>query len=812
MPLQKILFKPGINRENTRYTTEGGWYDGDKIRFRQGNPESIGGWQRISASTFLGVCRSLWNWVTLAYLNLIGVGTDLKFYIENGGAYYDVTPIRSTATLTNPFTATLNSAVITVADTAHGAIAGDFVTFSGATGLGGNITAAVLNKEYQITAVVNDNSYTITASATANATDVSGSPGGGTVTAAYQINIGSAVEVPEVGWGGGAWGSGAWGVGSITSFTLRLWNQNNYGEDLVFGPRGGGIYYWNATDGLNTRGVLMSSLGGAVTISLTVPTIVSGVTLFTSGAALQFQGNLPPSMAANTTYYVFDPDGLSYRLLDANGNFVGNPLPPAVLGVTGLGGVGTVVARVLPLPALSGVDAVGSVGTVGPIAAMTGVYLSGVSATGSLGTMNEAGVALSGVSASGVVNTFTAANHSGVALSGNTGVGNAGTVLPTGVLTGAYVSKIVDVPELQNTLTVSDTSRFIIVFGTNDYNSITMDPMLIRWSNQDDFYNWTPDATNQAGSIRLSHGSEIVTAIQTRQEIVTFTDSAVYSLQYLGPPAVWQTQLLGDNISIVSPNCVALASGIVYWMGVDKFYAYDGRVQTLNCDVRRYVFSNFNQNQASQVFSGTNEGFNEVWWFYCSVTGPDGTNTPANPNTIVDRYVVFNYAERIWYYGTLQRTAWLDSGINDYPIAATYSSNIVNHEQGVNNDETETTLPIAANISSSEFDIGDGHNFGFVWRVLPDLTFGNSTTSPSAQQPTVTMTLYGLSNSGSGANSSAGAPVAAVATYTLTEEFTGQIYTRMRGRQMIFKIESNQVNTEWQIGAPRIDIRPDGRR
>jgi hypothetical protein len=325
--------------------------------------------------------------------------------------------------------------------------------------------------------------------------------------------------------------------------------------------------------------------------------------------------------------------------------------------------------------------------------------------------------------------------------------------------------------------------------------------MLIRWSNQDDPFNWTPDAVNQAGSIRISEGSEIVTAIQTRQEIVVFTDSALYSLQYLGPPNVWQTQLLGANTSIQGQNCVALASGIVYWMGVDKFYVYDGRVQTLNCDVRRYVFSDFNQAQAAQVFSGTNEGFNEVWWFYCS----------AN-STVVDKYVVFNYAEKIWYYGTLGRTAWLDSGLRDFPLAATYSQNLVNHEQGLNNNEIGTTLPIAANISSSEFDIQDGHNFGFVWRVLPDLTFETSSTSPTMQAPTVTMTLFGLSNSGSGVTSSAGAPVAASASYSLTEGFTGQIYTRMRGRQLIFKIESNQINTTWQIGAPRIDIRPDGRR
>jgi hypothetical protein len=696
MPLSKILFKPGINRENTRYTTEGGWYDGDKVRFRQGTPEKIGGWQRLSASTFLGVCRSLWNWVTLGGLNLLGVGTNLKFYIERGGLYNDITPIRSTVTLTNPFTATLGSSVITVADTAHGCVTGDFVTFSGATGLGGNITAAVLNQEHQVT-VVNDNAYTITVGATANATDVSGSPGGGTVTAAYQINVGPAAAIPVVGWGAGTWGSGVWGTGATSLTTLRLWSQQNYGEDLVFGPRGGGVYYWDATSGVTSRGVLLRDFGGTATITIASPAVVTSTVLYTEGAAISFSttGALPTGITAGTTYYVFNANGLTFQLLTAAG---------------------------------------------------------------------------------AVVNT-------------------------TGTQSGVQTITPQDIPLMQNFIMVSDTSRFILTFGVNDYGSIVQDPMLIRWSNQDDPYNWTPDATNQAGSIRLSDGSEIVTAIQTRQEIVVFTDSAVYSLQYLGPPNVWQTQLLGDNISIEGPNAIALASGVVYWMGVDKFYAYDGRVQTLNCDVRRYVFSNFNQAQAAQVFAGTNEGFNEVWWFYCS----------AN-STVVDRYVVYNYLEKIWYYGNMGRTAWLDSGIRDFPMAATYTRNIVYHENGINDNETGTTLPLAANISSSEFDIQDGHQFGFVWRVLPDLTFETSSNSPTAQAPTVTMTLYGLSNSGSGVTSSAGAPVAASATYNITEQFTGQIYTRMRGRQMIFKIESNQINTTWQIGAPRIDIRPDGRR
>jgi hypothetical protein len=694
MPLSKILFKPGINRENTRYTTEGGWYDGDKVRFRQGNPEKIGGWQRISADTFLGTCRSLWNWVTLGFLNLVGVGTNLKFYIERGGAYNDITPIRDTVVLTNPFTATTGSPVISVADTAHGCVTGDFVTYSGATGLGGNITAAVLNAEHQIT-VVNANVYTITVGVNANSSDVS--PGGGTVTAAYQLNVGPEFAIPVTGWGGGAWGAGSWGTGATSLSPLRLWNQRNYGEDLVFGPRGGGIYYWDATSGVTSRGVLLRSLGGTCTITIASPAVVTSTVLYTEGAAVVFSttGALPTGITAGTTYFAFNNVGLTFQLIDAAGN---------------------------------------------------------------------------------VVNT--SGTQSGVQ-----------SITPN------------DVPLVQNFLTVSDTSRFIFAMGTNDYGSAVLDPMLIRWSNQDDPFNWTPDATNQAGSIRLSDGSEIITAIQTRQELVVFTDSALYSLQYLGPPNVWQTQLLGANISIQGQNCVALASGIVYWMGVDKFYVYDGRLQTLNCDVRRYVFSDFNQAQAAQVYAGTNEGFNEVWWFYCS----------ANSNAI-DKYVIYNYAEKIWYYGTMSRSAWLDSGLRDFPLAATYTRNLVDHESGLNNNETGTTLPIAANISSSEFDIRDGHNFGFVWRVLPDLTFETSTTSPTMQAPTATMTLFGLSNSGSGVTSSAGAPVAASASYTITEEFTGQIYTRMRGRQLIFKIESNQINTTWQIGAPRIDIRPDGRR
>jgi len=509
--------------------------------------------------------------------------------------------------------------------------------------------------------------------------------------------------VPLVGWGAGPWGAGPWGTGATSSVPLRLWNQINYGQNLVFGPRGGGIYYWDAEDGLNTRGVLLSSLGGTVTFTSASPTVVTLTVGLTEGAAIQFAattaGALPTGITAGITYYVYQVSGLTCNLTDANGNLINT------------------------------------------------------SSTG----------------------------------------------------TGVYISNLVDVPLFQDCLTVSDTSRFIITFGTNDYGTTVKDPMMIRWSNQDDPYNWTPTATNQAGNIRLSHGSEIITTVQTRQEIVVITDSSVYSMQYLGPPYVWGIQLLGDNISIISPNAAISASGVVYWMGVDKFYAYDGRIQTLNCDLRRFVFQNINQAQQNQVFCGTNEGFNEVWWFY-----------PSGSSTTVDRYVVFNYLERAWYYGTMARTAWLDSGLREYPIAATYqpgnTGNIVEHENGLNDNTNGVSVALNAYISSAEFDIGEGHNFGFVWRMLPDLTFQNSTNAPGNVVPQLTMTLYGLANSGSGATSSASANVSSSSTYVITEEFTGELFTRLRGRQMIFKIESNQLNTAWQIGAPRMDIRQDGRR
>jgi hypothetical protein len=702
MPLKKLTLKAGVNKENTRYTAENGWYVSDKMRFRQGTPEKIGGWVRISSSIFQGVCRSLWNWVTLTSLNLIGVGTNLKFYIEQGGAYNDITPIRAYSTINNnPFALTA-STTVTVTDTAHGCYTGDFVTFSGATDIGGggtNVTAAVLNRNFQVT-VIDANTYTIVISVTPNATAISASPGGGSgVIAAYEIHTGPAYAVALTGWGGGAWGAGTWGVGVTTVNAIQLWSQNNFGEDLIYAPRGGGIYYWSAQIGVTPL---------VFTVTIATPAVLTVALRNGTAVVLNTTGALPTGLSVGTVYYVVGSSGTTCNLSATFGG--------AAINTSGSqSGTQTISARGIDITQLGGAS---------------------------------------------------------------------------------------DCPTVQNLIFVADVSRFVFAFGCNDYGSTVQDPMLLRWSDQESVTNWTPSATNQAGSIRLSHGSEIVTCVQTRQEIVVWTDSSLYSLQYQGPPTVWSSQLLGDNISIIGPNAAVIASGVIYWMGVEKFYKYDGRTQTLRCDLRQHIFQDINLSQAAQVFAGTNEGFNEVWWFYCSQN-----------STAIDLYVTYNYLEDVWAYGTLGRTAWLDSGLRDHPIAATYSYNLVDHESG--NDDNVSGTPVAINavIGSAEFDIDDGDHFGFVWRMLPDITFRGS----NAASPQVTMTLIPMQNSGSGYNNpiSVGGNPNATVTRTSTsviEQFTGQVYVRVRGRQMIIQVESTQLGCAWQLGSPRIDIKQDGRR
>jgi len=620
--LKKITFKSGVNRENTRYAAEGTWYETNKVRFRVGLPQKIGGWQRLSSNTYLGVCRSMTNWATLAGQNLVSVGTNLKYYIERGGDYFDVTPIRLTTSAGDvTFAATNGSAVLTVTDVDHGAQQGDYVTFSGAVSLGGNITAAVLNQEYSIASIIDDDNYTIVATATANSSD--SGDGGAAVVAAYQIPVGNEIEVPFTGWGAGRWGFGTWGIGGTTIAPMRIWSQNNFGEDLFFTYRGGKPFYWDASTGVTTRAVYVSSLGGAS-----------------------------------------------------------------------------------------------------------------------------------------------------------------------------------DVPTITNIAFVSDIFRFAFCFGANEIGSSALDPMLIRWSDQEDVANWTPEATNQAGSLRVSKGTQIVAAKQARQEVLVFTDAAVYGLQYLGAPEVWGAQLLGDNITIISPNAVVYSNNIAYWMGKDKFYYYDGTVKTLPCSVRSYVFDDINKQQFDQVVCGTNEQFDEIWWFY-----------PAAGSDENDRYVIYNYVEQAWYYGTLRRSAWLDSDLRDYPIAATYSNNLVYHEYGVDCNELGTANPITATIVSAEFDVDDGDRFMLINRVLPDMTFQGST----ADTPSATMTLLPLENSGSGYYNPASVGGNSTNTISRTatvpiEEFTGQVYVRIRGRQMAFKVESTGLGVTWKLGAPRFDMIPAGRR
>jgi len=711
MSLQKLQFRPGLNREGTTLANEGGWFDCDKIRFRSGYPQKLGGWQPISANTYEGTARSLWNWVTLQGYNLLAVGTNVKYYIESGGQYNDITPIRRTATLTNPFTTTLGSAIVTVTDPGHGATNGDYVTFSGASTVGG----LNLNNEYRIT-YVNSNSYTITAASVAT----SSATGGGTVTAKYQLNTGLEIYGFVTGWGAGLWGGFATGA-TQTALTAALSASNT--TITVASTTG----FSNAT--------------GTVLINQELAT-------YTGNTATTFTG---ATRGANGTI----------ATTHSNGSIVYNARTFTGWGDSASFGI-TQRLRLWS-------------------EANYGDYL----------IINPRGGALymwvPQYTAGGVLEFTTPA-----------------TILSS-TSSGVYQTDA-SCPIVSNIVMVSDSSRFVIAFGCNDYGSTTQDPMLIRWSDQEDYATWAPLATNQAGSFRLSSGSEIIAAQQTRQEILVFTDAAVFSMQYLGPPFVWGFNILSDNISIASPNAVATANNITYWMGVDKFYAYTGRVETLPCSLRQYVYGDINIDQKDQFFAGTNEGYSEIWWFYCS----------AN-SSVIDKYVIYNYLDQVWYYGTLGRTAWLDSPLRAYPMGATYSHTIVYHENG--NDDIEvngTQLPINAYIQSSDFDIGDGHNFGFVWRMIPDITFDGSST-PAPETPQVTFTVRPRQNPGSPYGTADVPTVASAQSYAvvrnyLVQEFTQIVYTRLRGRQMAFKVESNQLGCQWQLGVPRVDVRADGRR
>ena len=639
MPLSKLQFKPGVNREVTAYTNEGGWFDIDYVRFQKGFPEKIGGWQKRSSNSFLGTCRALHPWVSLNLDQYLGVGTHLKYYIDEGGYYNDVTPIRATTAAGDvTFAATNGSSTITVSDTAHGAVVNDFVTFSGAVSLGGNITADVLNQEYYVTEVIDDDSYTIVArtagtsiaditvdgqlsptTVSASASDTGN--GGSSVVGAYQINTGLNVGISGAGWGAGTWSRGTWSSASsdaIVTNTLRLWSHDNFGEDLLMNVRDGGIYYWDNTNGLSTRAVNITSLAGG----LSVPTVAKQIL-------------------------------------------------------------------------------------------------------------------------------------------------------------------------------VSDRDRHVIAFGCDTEASPgTQDPLAIRFSDQESLTDWQSTATNSAGELRLGSGSEIVTALETRQQILVFTDTTLYSMQFLGPPFTFGVSSLSENITIAGPNAAIAVDDNVFWMGRTEFYVYSGSVQRLPCMVRDYVFSDLNEAQIDKVNAAINTQHSEIWWFYPSANSEE-----------VDKYVVYNYQEQVWYYGTFGRTAWIDRGIFDFPFAANSDGFVYEHEIGFDDGTTDPVSAINAYIQSSPIDIGDGQQFMFLTRMIPDVDFKDST----ALLPDVDITLD-VKNAPDGTYVSSQTDAFVKTQAASVDARTEQLYFRLRGRQMRFKISSNELGVDWRLGSPRLDIRPDGRR
>lgn len=611
-----FIFPSGVNREGTRYSRDNRWFDCDKVRFRQGLPEKIGGWENISNQTFLGVCRALFNWTTLSGANLVGIGTHLKYYVEQGGIYYDITPERSVVVLgNNPFSSSNGSTNVTVTHSAHGARDGDFVTFSNMVPFAG----LDLNGEFEIE-VINANSYRIQAPNSASSTT---SGGGSAVNAGYQISIGNDILKPLFGYSAGPYGFGPYGIGEASEVRQRLWSQANFGQNLVFNYRGGPLFYWDATTGVGARGIFLSDLPGAD-----------------------------------------------------------------------------------------------------------------------------------------------------------------------------------DVPLVANYVLVSDFSRFVFAFGCDGSGGGNACPMRIRWSDQENVGMWRPSPLNQAGEIRLSKGTEIVTALQSRQEILVWTDAALYSLQFLGAPEVWGSQLVGEGVSILSPNSAAHSNGVTYWIGRNTFYRYDGTVTQLDCDLLQYVFDDFNFKQKDQVFAGKIERFNEIWWFY-----------PSKNSLVVDKYVVYNHKENSWYHGNMSRTAWLDSQQKEYPMATTYNGKLLFHEVGCDDLEQSEPVPIKAFIETGDFSLEDGDRYMFIRKMLPDVSFVGST----ANNPHLNISLTPRKDAGAprGNPASVGGKSEGNVSRSKTvpvEEFTEQVNVRLRGRQMSMRIESDGLGVAWQLGKPRFDIKPDGKR
>lgn len=742
MPLLKLQFRPGINRENTNYTGEGGWFDCDKIRFRSGSPQKIGGWVKQGSGTYQGVCRNLVNWSTLAGENLIGVGTHLRYFINYGSIYYNITPLRdapNTYTLpNNPFATTAGSTSVIVTATAHGASNGDFVLFSGATATGG-VTAATLNRTagFQITYIdVNSYSIEVPDAATSTATG-----GGAVVVAKYELPVGLPVYSTGNGWGAPFWNAPT--VSPTISTTLT-----------------------------GTSPVLLNSSATTVNVTSTTGFPAAG-TILINAEVITYAGVTPTSFTGCTRGASGTTAAVHAQRLTAPGTYA--PI---------------LVQLVTSIPAGTG---------------------WGVASTNEFGV----GQQLRLWSADNYGEDLVLAPRGGRPYYWDKNTSTFDRAVPLNSFGGSYPY----VPNQTNMVLVTDVSRFVVCLGANSYSAGTpgtpFDPMLVRWSGQEDPTEWVPAITNQSGEQRLTTGSYIMTGAKMKQEVLIWTDAALYSMQYIGPPYVFSLNLLMANLSIISPNCVATVNNMAFWMGLDKFYMYNGRVETLPSSVRQYIYNDLAQSQAFQVFAGTNEGFNEVWWFYVSNAEVTAAASAGREPT-VDKYVVYNHLENIWYYGTLSRTAWYDSPLQRGPLAATGTTTVgqlVVHEQGVNDVTTDVPVPINAYIQSSDMDIEDGNQFMLVWRMLPDVSFDGSATD----QPAVNISLYPRQFPGSSYGTETDSAVVSAQNYTnvktyTVQQFTPQVFVRVRGRQMAFRIESTTLGVNWQLGTMRIDARPDGRR
>lgn len=743
MPLQKLQFNPGINKEITNYSNEQGWNASDKIRFKKGFPEQIGGWTRVADTQVVGTPRTLINWIALNGDNLVGVGTNVKYYVLDGQTYVDKTPVRELQTLgANPFTSASSSTTVTVTDTGHGAEDGAYVTFTGATTFNG-IDATELNKEHRLT-YVNANSYTITVDSAASG---AGAGGGSSVKAEYQINPGQEVFSYTSGWSSGTW---------PTSTTVALTNPFNTTSS-------------NSTITVNHTGHGLSTGDYVRFTSIGTPFAISGDGRTAIDCDEVMLKAFKITVTGANAYTISLVIGDKTYTADSTATGVGGAVSLTTIGTTtsvwGTTGVSNLSDQIrLWIHDNYGEDIIAN------------VYQGNIFYLDKDGT-NSMKTGAPYTSSSDI--TYRMRSIFDIA----TAAGAANT---------AYI------PTKVTYSMISQQARHVICFGADNQNGTgAFDPLLVRWASSEDYQDWRPLSTNSAGDFRLEQGSQIVGAVKTRQEILIFTDTAVYTMQYVGFPYVFSFNLLASHISLMSPNSVAVANNIVFWMGRDKFYVFDGQVRALPSTLRSFVYDNINVEQEFQVIAGTNEEYNEVWWFY-----PTGTDTQIN------NYVVFNYLENIWYYGTLSRSAWLDSGLRQSPIAFDYNRRALNHEVGVDDASGSGSVAIGSFIESADFDIGDGDQFSFVWRMIPDLTFTGSETV----NPDVTLTLTPRDYTGGSYTSETGKSVQASAL-SPQELYTNQIDIRIRGRQLKLRIDgSTLVGTKWQLGTPRIDIRTDGRR